>query len=219
MRAPARASRAVISGSKPNRFGVGAAQRARDVAAHRLVAGLHVGEVEVRQHVAVRREAAVAHRVPEVQHAVRPAEEARAEARRRRARRGSARAAPGQSCRVVLEVGVLHDHDVARCSRRERLRIAAPLPRFSWMADRAGRCVPARGAARGSRCVPSVEWSSTQMISFAHRRRVHLIDDEIDRVALVVDGHEHRERDDGAVEGVRARRLGERGPIAHASTP
>src|SRR5262245_35369282 len=41
-------------------------QRARKLTAHGLVTRLHVGEVEIRQHVAVRRQHFVAHRVPVV---------------------------------------------------------------------------------------------------------------------------------------------------------
>src|ERR1043166_3850008 len=53
--------------------------RTRELTADRLVAGLHVGEVEIRQHVAVHRQQAVAHRMPVIQDAMRSAEEARSE--------------------------------------------------------------------------------------------------------------------------------------------
>jgi hypothetical protein len=88
--------------------------RLDDLAAKHLVAGLHVGEVQVGEHVRGERQEAVAHRVPEVQDSPRAAaEEARAVDdvgvtlldRRQQLE---------VLHRVVLEVGVLHDHDVAR---------------------------------------------------------------------------------------------------------
>src|SRR5690349_13484293 len=51
-------------------------QRARQLSPNGLVTGLHVGEVDVRQHVAVPRQPVIADGVPVIEHAVRPAEEA-----------------------------------------------------------------------------------------------------------------------------------------------
>ncbi len=85
-------------------------QRLHEVRPDHLVAGLHVGEVEVGEHVGEQRQEPVAHRVPEVQH---PAG-ARLEAR---AVDGVGLVRPdglqegGILHRVVLQVGVLdHDH-------------------------------------------------------------------------------------------------------------
>ena len=41
-----------------------------------LIAGLHIREVEVREHVAQQGEETIAHHVPKEEHSVRPAEEA-----------------------------------------------------------------------------------------------------------------------------------------------
>ena len=155
----------MISGSKPKRFAVSwGSERARELAAHRFVAGLHVGEVQIRQHVAVRREQLVADGVPVVQHAVRPAEEARAEARvgaavedrleQRRANRAGSYSRSA-SCTMTMSP-VLID---------SAWRIAAPLPRFSgWRYSWSMR--PCASSVSRISCVPSVERSSTQMISF-----------------------------------------------------
>ena len=140
------------------------AEGARDVAAYRLVAGLHVGEVEVREHVAERGEAEVADGVPEVEHPVRAAEEAGAEDRVgpavddrleqcRASRRGRTRGRrPGRSRRC-------------RCSRRARCGWRRPC-RGSRRGRSACRCVPRPSAAGAISRVPSLEQSSTQMISF-----------------------------------------------------
>ena len=85
-----------------------------DLAAEHLVAGLHVRQIEVREHVGGQRQEAVADRVPEVQDApCTPAQKARAVDdvgvplldRREQLQ---------VFHRVVLEVRVLHDHHVAR---------------------------------------------------------------------------------------------------------
>ena len=92
---------------------------AQDVGAERLVARLHVGEVQVGAHVRQERQEAVADGVPEEQHAPRAAREARAvdhvgvalEDGRDQAR---------VLARVVLEIGVLDDGDVAGHVRDRR---------------------------------------------------------------------------------------------------
>ena len=88
-----------------------------DLAAKDLVAGLHVGEVQVREHVRQQRQQAVAHAVPEVQHPVGlAAHEAGAEDHVGPAitdRRREARVLDG----IVFEVRVLDQHDVTRGHR------------------------------------------------------------------------------------------------------
>jgi len=83
---------------------------------HRFVTRLHVGEVEVRRHVRQHCQQVVAHAVPVVQHPSRVAPEATAE---------YGIGAPiqqrlddaGQLTRIVLEVRVLYDGDVAGGAR------------------------------------------------------------------------------------------------------
>ena len=133
------------------------------------------------------REHAVADRVPVVEHAVRSAEEARAEdgvglavedrLEQRRPVRG-----------IVLEIGVLDDHDVAG-ARGERRADGRALPAFSgWQISRSMRPCGEQ-LSRISR-VPSVEQSSTQMISFRSAYRAPGRG-WIDGVPLVVDRDEH----------------------------
>src|SRR5687768_5277580 len=52
-------------------------QRPGQLTPHRFIATLHVGEIEIAEHVAQRREHSVADRVPVVEHAVGSAEKAR----------------------------------------------------------------------------------------------------------------------------------------------
>jgi hypothetical protein len=79
----------------------------------RLVAGFHVGEVQIREHVRHRREETVAHVVPVVQDTVRTIRTEPASIDDI----GSAVEQRGQQlavfCRVVLEVGVLHHHEIS----------------------------------------------------------------------------------------------------------
>ena len=91
-----------------------------DVGAEDLVPRLHVGEVQVRDHVGDERQHLVGDVVPEEEHAARGAREARPVDHVRLAledRRQELRVVP----RVVLEVRVLDQHDVAG-----RLGEAAP---------------------------------------------------------------------------------------------
>jgi hypothetical protein len=103
---------AVISGSIAEVVLV-QVERAQDVGAERLVPRLHVGERRVVEHVRQQRQKAVAEQVPEEVRALRPA------AREARAVDDVGRAAldrldePGYLGRVVLQVGVLDDRDLA----------------------------------------------------------------------------------------------------------
>jgi len=130
-----------------------------------LVAHLDVGEVQVREHVAHERDDLVAQRVPEVEHAVRPAaDEARAE------HDVGAAADDGLEqadiiVGVVLEVRVLHEDDVAR-GPREPVAQGRSLPWLyslwtTWN-DTPGNSA---GSSSSLAAVPSVEWSFTQTIS------------------------------------------------------
>ena len=128
MRWPARSSGAVISGSMSKRFAV-RLEAARDVAAHDLVAGLHVGQRRSVQHVRERR-----------QHAIRDAasgtarrgrrRETATRTRRRRRRRRIGSTSIGQLRRIELEVRILNRDDRA-ARARDPSRTACPLPRFS----------------------------------------------------------------------------------------
>ena len=102
--------------------------RLDDLAAKHLVAGLHVGEVQVGEHVGGERQETVADRVPEVEDA------ASAAAQEARAVHdvGVALGDRGEQLevlhRVVFEVGVLHDHDVAGRVAESRPRRRRPCP-------------------------------------------------------------------------------------------
>ena len=191
MRASRWASRAVISGSKPNRSAV-SDERARELAADRLVARLHVGEVEVRQHVAEHRQEACS--PPSASSRARDAARrgSASRSRRRPCRRGSARAAPASPAGRTRDPRPGRSR-CRRCLRRARCGSPRPCRGSrGWqnqLVDEAGR--PASSSRRSR--VPSVEQSSTQMISVAHRRRAHAVEDGLDRVALVVDRDEHRQ--------------------------
>src|SRR5947209_5719172 len=89
----------------------------RDLIQHRfaedLVADFHVGEVEVREHVAEAREEAVAQRVPEVEHAMRlAAHEAAAEDHIRAILRDR-QDQLDVIVRVIFQIGILHENDIA----------------------------------------------------------------------------------------------------------
>src|SRR5688572_16267254 len=88
------------------------ADRARHLAPEHLVAGLHVGEIQVGDHVREEGQHAVRHAVPEEEHAVRHAgEEARA-VHHVRATLEDGTDELRELRGVVLEVRVLDDHDV-----------------------------------------------------------------------------------------------------------
>jgi hypothetical protein len=85
----------------------------QDLAAEHLVTGLHVREVQIREHVRQQRQEPVADRMPEVQHAVRiPSEEPRPDDNVGASvcKRFNQAA---QILRVVLEIRVLHRDEVA----------------------------------------------------------------------------------------------------------
>ena len=85
------ATLAVISGSMPNRFS-SSSSAVEDLAPEHLVTGLHVGEVQVGEHVRDHGEEPVADRVPEVEDPVGPARRGTANRTRRRpGRRAAAR--------------------------------------------------------------------------------------------------------------------------------
>ncbi len=109
MRACAWESRAVTSGSKPNRSLVND-QRLEERRANHLVACLHVREVQIREHVGQEGQESVADGVPEVQHPVIAAEKARAEHRVGLAECDRLHQS-GKLGGIVLEVRILdHDH-------------------------------------------------------------------------------------------------------------
>ena len=133
-----------------------------------LVARLHVGEIQVGEHVRAERQDVIADRVPEVQHAMRLA-----------ARESRAIDHVGQAVddrldqlrvllRIVFEVGVLDDDYVAsRFGEPSAQRGALPL--IDGMEERPDVRTE-RGCLRRS-AVPSVEQSSTTMISFVTGER------------------------------------------------
>ena len=130
-----------------------------------LVAGLHVGQVQVREDVRHEREQPVADRVPEVEDAV-PVRRCRESASRTRRRPSPVEDGPEQDrvlLRVVLEVGVLDDDEVARRGAHAGARPPRPSPGCAAAAGRGRRPVPS-SSLRMSR-VPSVEPSSTMTIS------------------------------------------------------
>src|ERR1035437_6919018 len=183
-------------------------QRARQITANRLVAGLHVGEVEIRQLVAEGGEHRVAHRVPEVEHAMRPAKEARAEAGVRlslddRLQHG------GPILRIVLEVGILDDDDVAR-ARGERGTNRLALSTILWLGDEA--IDEARGVQLDetlARAVGGTVIDADDLL--LHWRRVHTVENRLDRVALIEDWNQNREAKGALVERRQLARLrGER---------
>ena len=97
----------------------------------------------------------VADGVPVVQHAMRPAEEARAEAGVGAAvenRLEQHRPVAG----IVFEIGVLHDHDVAACSSTAPAESPRPC-RGSPADETACRCFPCASSVSRICCVPSVE--------------------------------------------------------------
>ena len=133
------------------------------LAAEDLVAGLHVGQVQVREHVRERGEHAVADVVPEVEHAVGlAADEARAE------HHVGALVEDGPQAASGTPLGRTRDRRPARRRRRPwrpRSPCAAPRPcRGCAGAGSRGRCGRASRVSINSR-VPSVEPSSTTMIS------------------------------------------------------
>jgi hypothetical protein len=88
----------------------------QDVGAERLVARLHVGQVQVRAHVGDERQDAVPDHVPEEQHAARATDEARAEHHIGMAVEDGLDEL-GVVGRVVLQVRVLDEGDVAGHAR------------------------------------------------------------------------------------------------------
>ena len=159
------ATLAVISGSNPKRSS-SIVMRLDDLAPEDLVAGLHVGEVEVGEHVRQQRQELVAERVPEVQHAVRaPRQEARPvhDVGLAGLERLEQLAVLGG---VVLEVGVLDDRRSRRVASAKPARSAAPLPWFTRLRERPRT----RGSSTvaSTSAVPSVEPSSTTITSATH---------------------------------------------------
>ena len=153
MRSRLRATFAVISGSMPKRFDSSGIARSasRD---ERLVARLHVGEVRVVEHVREQRQEVVRQRVPEVEHLALFARETAAEDHIRLAVEDRPQH-PRIIVRIVLEIGVLKDGEVAG-HLRDR---AAQGRAFAHDSAAAGKCgspdARRRVPARRARCRPS----------------------------------------------------------------
>src|SRR5262245_8824767 len=161
------------------------------LAAEDLVADLHVGEVHVGEHVREGGEQAVPDIVPVVEHAHGGAAgEARAEDHVRLAGEDGLDQA-WVVVRVVLEVGVLHDHEVpaggleARAQRGALAPVArlvdhARDPRLDLVAQDLAGAV-ARAVVHHDH------------LEVADRRSEHRVDDALDRVPLVEAGDHDRE--------------------------
>ena len=213
MRWPRRSSRAVISGSMSKRLAV-SSQRPRDVGAHHLVAGLHVGERRAEEHVG-----------HAGQHPV---------GGDRQPRRAGAAV---QEARAVDDVASRRARSArpARPAARDRARGRRPGSRRSCRARAAGRAgsrCPCRRCARrastvtGSRSpttprstsrVPSVEPSSTTRISRATGSSIASSRSMTarDRADLVVDGNDDRQQ---LAAAAHRRRAGAAGAPAPAGT-
>ena len=132
-----------------------------DLAAKELVADLHVGQIQVREHIGKECQALVGYQVPEVEHAVFLADEPRAEDDVGVSFDDGLKQL-GVLFGLVFKVGVLDDDDIAG-GMFEAGAQGAPLPWLtSWKTM--VRSVFVSAISRSSSCVPSREQSSTMMI-------------------------------------------------------
>ena len=157
-----------------------------------LVAGLHVGHVQIGKHVGKQGQEAVAHGMPEIKNARRAAAGKTAPEHHIRLVGKKRRQELVVFFRVLLQVGVLDD-DVARDLARAKLvRNAAPLPQFTgWCLTR----MAGLPAAISSTIlpVPSVEQSLTIMTSSTGRCAQTVRTRSLIVPQFVVYGNDHRE--------------------------
>ena len=89
-----------------------------DLATKRLVTGLHIGEIEIGEHIRHEREQFVAHRMPEKEHPVRLTTSETTAVHHVGISRDERTDDLGKFTWVVLEVGILHDDVRQRCRRK-----------------------------------------------------------------------------------------------------
>ena len=192
--------------------------RLQEVRADRLVARLHVGEVQVRDEVGEQRQQPVAELVTKQQHAADVAAgEPRAE-HRVGVLVENTRDDAQQILRVVLEVGVVDDRDRrtsrarARCGSRA-LALVPLVAQEHATSMPSGCALRSASNARSTSGVPSVEQSSTTMTSTRSSagstpESATASSEVRDEMLLVVDGNEHRQgcarRRPGRVQSVRS---------------
>ena len=159
--------------------------------AEHLVAGLHVGQVEVGGHVGKKRQEVVAHRVPEVEDPMgASALEARA-VDHVRLPVDDRLHQQGKLVGVVLQVGILDDDDVARGRLKtgaQRRSFAQVLGVVEHLGDEGGDPVLEDGAgAVGGAVVHHDDLGVTE------GRLADPVDDALDSVPLVVAGDDDAE--------------------------
>ena len=167
-----------------------------DVGADGLVAGLHVGQVDVVQRVGDEGQELVGQAVPEEQHGpLLAGGEARAEHRVGVAledRREHARIV----LRVVLQVAVLHDGDVAR-ALADGPPDGRPLAPVAVLEEHADAIVPLGQLGEDlARAVLAAVVDGDELdlqTQVAHGTLQHLGHDGPQRASLVVHGHQHAE--------------------------
>ena len=158
-----------------------------------LVAGLHVGQDGVVEHVGHERQELIGDHVPEHDGTPRTAQEARTVDDVGDAVLDGLEQ-HGVIARVVLEVGVLDQDHVAAGGRECRCARPRPCPGCARAGAR-GRRLAVFSPARSSR-LPSCEPSSTTMISEAAPVCAHPLENLPNIVDFVVDGN-----DDGELHG------------------